>query len=404
MRRKIFPGIARGTVIAPPSKSMSHRMLICAGCSKENSMIHHLAYSQDILATLDCLEGMGVVYSQKEDCLELRGKCPAELNTSVEVCCRESGSTLRFFIPLFLLSAQKVTLSGAPRLLQRPLDIYAKICKEQNLYFSQDAEKVTLQGPLNAGKFTLPGNISSQFISGLLFALPMLPQESVIEILPPVESKPYIDMTLQALEQFGVCAEWIGETTLRIPGGQYYRGGDATVEGDYSNAAFFDAFNFLGGTVTVTGLNPDSLQGDQIYTRYFQELDKETPVLDISDCPDLAPILMALAVEKHGAILTGTKRLKIKESDRGEVMAAELRKFGARITVEEDRILIDSTELHAPNELLFGHNDHRIVMALAVLASRYGGMIDDAQAVSKSFPDFFQCLANVGIQTEEVYL
>ena len=315
--------------------------------------------------------------------------------------CRESGSTLRFCIPLLLLSGETFTVSGKGRLMQRPQGVYAELCRSQGLLFRQADDTITLRGALRAGSFVLPGDVSSQFVSGLLFALPLLPEDSELRILPPVESRSYIDMTLQALGAFGVEARWGPgeEPALHIPGGQRYAPCDTVVEGDYSNAAFFGALAALGDDVTVAGLQP-SLQGDRVYGAYFAQLRRGRAVLDVTDCPDLAPVLMAAAAGLHGATLTGTRRLRIKESDRGAVMAQELKKLGARCAQEENSIEI-FPGLHAPEVPLCGHNDHRIVMACAVALTRTGGVISGAEAVTKSFPDFFDRLRDLGIEVTD---
>jgi 3-phosphoshikimate 1-carboxyvinyltransferase len=251
---------------------------------------------------------------------------------------------------------------------------------------------------LKAGKFTVPGNISSQFISGLMFALPLLSGNSEIEIVPPLDSKPYIDITMEALAAFGVKAEWKSEYTIAIAGGQKYTPADERVEGDYSNAAFLEAFNLFGGDVCVRGLKEGSVQGDKAYIRQFKALCEGAPEINISDCPDLAPILMSVAAAKNGVHLTGTARLKIKESDRGAVMAEELAKFGVPVTVGEDDIYVEGGHLGSPTDVLFGHNDHRVVMSMAVLASITGGEIDGAEATRKSYPDFFEVIKKLGIE------
>lgn len=215
-----------------------------------------------------------------------------------------------------------------------------------------------------------------------------------------MESRPYIEMTRQAQAMFGVTSVWTDENTLRIPGGQRYQPLDTVVEGDWSNAAFLEGFSLVGGEVTATGLIENSLQGDKIYRQYYKMLQNGCPTLDIQQCPDLGPVLMALAAANHGAVLTGTRRLKIKESDRGAVMAEELAKMGVQCTVEEDTITVPGGRLKAPAEPLHGHNDHRVVMALSLLLSRLGGVIDDAQAVSKSFPDFFERIKALGIEVK----
>jgi len=222
-------------------------------------------------------------------------------------------------------------------------------------------------------------------------------EDSVIQLIPPVESCSYINLTIEALETFGVEVKWQDEKTLYIKGGQSYKAVHAEVEGDYSNAAFFAALNELGSDIEMTGLNPESLQGDKVYEKNFALLEKGTPTINISDCPDLGPILFAVAAVKGGGVFTGTRRLKIKESDRATAMAEELSKFGVAVTVYEDSVVVYPHDFHAPTEVLNGHNDHRIVMSMAVLLTRLGGSIVGAEAVSKSMPEFFELLSGLGI-------
>jgi len=399
MRATFKPSLAKGTVAAPPSKSMGHRMLLCAGLSGGPCTVTGIAPSQDMMATLDCLSTMGVEYDWQGDKVTLRGgevfSSPKEV-----VSCRESGSTLRFFVPLFLLGKQKVTLTGEGRLMERPMGVYQQLCRERTLLYGQEGDKLYLRGPLQPGLYQIPGDVSSQFVSGLLFALPLLEAGSVISLIPPVASRPYIEMTRQAQKLFGVESVWTDENTLRVFGGQRYEARDAAVEGDWSNAAFLEGFSLLGGEATVTGLIENSLQGDKIYKEYYKMLQNGCPTLDIQQYPDLGPVLMALAAAGNGATLTGTHRLKIKESDRGAAMAEELLKMGVPCAVEDDTITVPGGQLKAPEAPLNGHNDHRVVMALSLLLSRVGGEIQGAQAVSKSFPDFFDRIRTLGIQVE----
>lgn len=390
-----------GTVAAPPSKSMGHRMLICAGLSAGNSTVTGISHSQDMLATMELLNGLGAACARREDddtLVDVRGADPRNAAPKAPLNCRECGSTLRFFIPICLLSDKPVTLTGSPRLFERPLDVYADLCRDLGLTFDLDTTtpKLTLKGPLRGGHFTLRGDVSSQFITGLLFALPLCAEDSILSILPPLESRPYLDLTLAALALYGIQAEWLDDLTLRIPGGQTYKATDAAVEGDYSNAAFFHALTALGHDVTLTGLNPDSLQGDRVYRDVYPLLAQGRPTVDISDCPDLGPILMAVASAKQGATFTGTRRLRIKESDRAAAMAAELAKFGVSVTVQEDTVTVDPLDFHAPVDILDGHNDHRIVMALSTLLTLTGGTLRGAEAVNKSLPDYFDLLGSLG--------
>lgn len=393
----IQPGKARGIVAAPPSKSMAHRFLICAGISEGISHISGVDYNEDVLATLDCLRAMGASCDLNGDTVTIRGADLYHAKPAKTLQCRESGSTLRFFIPLALLSGSEVSFTGTEKLLSRPLNVYAQMCKERDLIFHQSSESVQVRGKLMSGEFTIPGDISSQFITGLLLALPLTQGDSVIHIVPPVESRGYIDLTLQALGTFGVRTVWQDDHTLFVPGDQRYNATDAIVEGDYSAAAFLAALNAVGSDLEITGLSADSLQGDKIYQEHFISICQGCPEIDISNCPDLGPVLFAVAAAKNGAVFTGTRRLKIKESDRAEAMAKELAAFGTRVTVEENRVVVDAKEFHRPDCILSGHNDHRIVMSLSVLLTLFGGKIEGAQAVRKSFPDFFQSLRELGI-------
>lgn len=397
MKAVIMPGSAKGIVNAPPSKSMAHRMLIGAGLAEGISRIENIDLSEDIKATLGVLEAMGVEYSICDHTVTMRGIGGNKVCAKQKMDCKESGSTLRFFIPILLTGGQKCEFIGAKRLFERPLDVYEDICKKQGIFFRRNECEITLEGSLQATHYRIACNISSQFITGLLFALPLLAQDSVLELLPPVESKAYIDLTLEVLAMCGVEVKQ-EKDNFYIKGKQIYKPIQGAVEGDYSNAAFLEAFNRIGGSVQVEGLKKDSLQGDKIYQIYFDRLQKKEPVIDISECPDLGPILMGMAAAGHGAVFTGTRRLKIKESDRGAAMAQELQKFGIACEVMENKIKVFDGKLQKPKEILDGHNDHRIVMTMAVLSSITGGTIEGCEAVKKSFPNFFDVMSNLGIR------
>lgn len=397
MQVTILPSKAHGKVTAPASKSMAHRLLICAGMSEGVSVIRGISHSEDMLATLDCMRALGIKCERDGDTVTVQGIDLRKALPQTPLCCRESGSTLRFMLPLALLSGNETTLCASEALMRRPMGVFEALCKEHRLLYKQSEQSITVKGPLGSGNYTIVGNVSSQFISGLLFALPLLEGDSTLNIIPPIESRSYIDLTISALNEFGVEVKWIDEHTLFIRGDQRYTAHDSTVEGDYSNAAFLDAFDLFGGNVTVDGLAPDSIQGDKVYKQYFKMLCEGAPTVNIGNCPDLGPILFAVAAAKHGGVFNGTKRLKIKESDRAASMAQELKKFGADVTVYDDSVIVRPTEFHAPTEMLLGHNDHRIVMSLSVLLTLTGGSIDGAEAVSKSFPDFFDYLEKLNI-------
>lgn len=397
MKVTIAPGKAQGEIFAPPSKSMAHRLLIGAGLADGISVVDNIDLSEDIKATLGILEALGGEYTIESHKVVMKGTGGKKIKTNQILDSKESGSTLRFFIPLVLTGGGCTEFHGAKRLFERPLGIYEEICKAQGIVFEKSETGLKVDGQLKEAHYKVPGNISSQFITGLLYALPLLDKDSVLEVLPPIESKAYIDMTLEALETFGVVIKQ-EDNTFYINGNQTYQAKNVTVEGDYSNAAFLDAFNLIGGDVTVKGLRADSLQGDQVYKKYYEILKGNHPVMDIAECPDLGPILIGMAASLHGAKFTGTKRLQIKESDRGAVMAEELLKFGIKVDVRENEIIVYPGILQKPKETLSSHNDHRIAMTMATLCTIAGGTIEGAESVRKSFPDYYKVIESLGIQ------
>ena len=391
------PGKLSGNIDAPPSKSMAHRYLIGAALSKEVCVLSGVDYSEDILASMDCLKVLGAKITINEDRVSVD---PDEFmraeNPVLE--CRESGSTLRFFIPIALCLGKTVTLKGSKRLFERPLDIYEDICRENGFVFHKE-ESVTLCGNLKCGAYKIRGDVSSQFITGLIFALLYLNEDSAIEIIPPFESRSYINLTISALKLFGANVDFADEYKIEIKKSRLHAY-SGKIEGDYSNAAFLDAFNYIGSNVTVEGLNPDSLQGDSVYRDYFKQISEGTPILDISDCPDLGPVLFALAAMKNGAVFTGTDRLKVKESDRGMAMHKEFQKLGGGLVFGNNSITVPKQELKDKGVMISGHNDHRIVMAMSVILSKIGGTIDGVEAVRKSYPGFFEDIKQLGAKVE----
>lgn len=388
------PSKLAGTIDAPPSKSMAHRYLIGAALSGKECSLSGVDYSEDILATIDCLNALGANVFAEGDrvTIDPRGFLQAEKPV---LHCRESGSTLRFFLPLALCMGKPVTLRGSQRLLERPLVIYEDLCREQGFQFQRNGDSITVCGQLKSGEYTLPGNISSQFITGLIFAMVYRNEEAAIRILPPFESRSYIDLTISALQSFGADVNFTDAHTITIQKTQLhpYNG---RIEGDYSNAAFLDAFNCLGSGVSIGNLKQDSLQGDRVYRNYFRQIAEGTPALDISDCPDLGPILFALAALKNGAVFTGTDRLKVKESDRGLAMHRELQKLGGGLIFGNNSITVPKQKLNYRGTILDGHNDHRIVMAMSVILSQIGGSIQGTEAVRKSYPGFFRDIQKLG--------
>ncbi|MGN0170076.1 MAG: 3-phosphoshikimate 1-carboxyvinyltransferase [Lachnospiraceae bacterium] len=392
---------ALGEIKAPPSKSMAHRCLICAALAEGKSVLSGFAFSQDILATLDCIQSLGAGVQIEKDQITVTGAGNLADRKKAQFPCRESGSTLRFFLPLAMLSPDPAVFFGSERLLERPLGIYEEICEKQKIIFKKEPGEILVQGTLSSGSYEVPGNISSQFITGLLFTLPLLTGDSEIWIKQPIESLSYIKMTVAAMQEFGIRLNWEKDEHLVIPGNQRYQSRNMQIEGDYSNAAFLEAFNTIGGNVKVSGLSHKTLQGDAVYQSLFRKLMQEEQTIDLSDCPDLGPILFVVAALCHGGHFTGTGRLAIKESDRGRVMCKELGKAGVETIYRENEIIIRKSDLFSPKEPLKGHNDHRIVMALTVLLTKTGGRLEGAEAVAKSYPDFFREIQKLGIEVQE---
>ena len=387
-----------GTIDAPPSKSMAHRFLISAFISGQRCNFEGVNFSEDVLATIDCLSVLGANVEVCNDMVTVDSSKLTQDEAPV-LNCRESGSTLRFFIPLALCLGKNVTFRGSERLLRRPLDVYEDLCREEGFTFKKNDNSITLCGKLCGGNYKIRGDISSQFITGLIFAFAYLGEDSTIEILPPFESRSYVDLTISALRSFGAQVAFVDEYRIEIRKSQMHAF-SGKIEGDYSNAAFLDAFNRIGSEVKIDNLNPDTLQGDRIYADYFQQISEGTPTLDISNCPDLGPVLFALSALKNGAVFTGTDRLKDKESDRGAAMHEELSKLGGGLDFADNTIIVPRQNLTYSGEILDGHNDHRIVMALSVILSQIGGSIKGVEAVKKSYPGFFDDIKSLGAKVE----
>ncbi len=387
-----------GNTDAPPSKSMAHRYLIGAALSGQICTLSGIEYSEDILASIDCLEALGAHVTVDGDTVTVN-PCGFMSAENPVLHCRESGSTLRFFIPLVLCLSKKGTLCGSKRLLERPLDIYESLCRENGFLFEKSEGSVSVCGSLKSENYKIRGDISSQFITGLIFALVHLGEDSTIEIIPPFESKPYVDLTISALNSFGAEVSFTSDYKIAIKASKMHTF-SGRIEGDYSNAAFLDAFNHIGSDIKIANLKQDSLQGDRVYAEYFEKISNGVPTLDISHCPDLGPVLFALAALKNGATFTGTDRLKAKESDRGAAMHEELKKLGGGLLFGDNSITVPKQNLLDKGITLDGHNDHRIVMAMSVILSKIGGSIDGAEAVRKSYPSFFEDIKQLGAKVE----
>lgn len=447
----IKAGRAAGTVSAPASKSRAHRMIIGAALSNGVSVLRSLAggslaggnngflaegknadslaggnngslaggnadsfaggnadsiaggknggilnLSEDISATLDCAEAMGAAYSFEGDALTVRG-INRFRRERIVFPCRESGSTLRFFLPLAAIGGNAL-FTGTARLMERGVGVYEDILPQKGVKLRKTDAGVEVTGELKPGEFKLRGDVSSQFVTGLMLALPLLDGDSVINVTGQVESRAYIDVTLDTLRGCGVLIEETSPNVFSVSGGQSYTASDWVAEGDWSNAAFLYAFNELGGEVEAAGLRTDSIQGDRVCVELLRSLRDSGQTIDISGCPDLGPVLFAVAAANKGGRFTGTHRLRIKECDRAAAMAGELAKFGAEVSVGENEVVVSGGGLHSPTTPLFGHNDHRVVMALSLLASVYGASIEGAEAVRKSWPEFFEVLTKLGLE------
>lgn len=382
MNVTITPARLSGTIVPPPSKSQAHRLLIAAALGEGESRISNLADSQDILATKACIEA-------------LRRPCQG----LPVLDCGESGSTLRFFIPLALALREGGIFTGRGRLMERPQKPYFDIFDRIGVTYALEKGKLTVEGRLVPGKYELPGNVSSQFITGLLYALPLVEGESEIVLTTPLESKGYVDMTLDVLERYGIAVEST-EKGWRVPGGQTYRAVDARVEADWSQAGFWYAARGVGNSVEIGGMDPASRQGDKIVAAYSEALSAPGEVeLDVSQCPDLVPALAAYAALRTGQVtrIVNAGRLRIKESDRLTSVREELCKLGAEVKEGTDFLVITGAE-SLSGGLVDSHNDHRIAMMLAVAATRATGpvTIAGAESVGKSYPDFWEDYVSLG--------
>lgn len=392
---------ASGKVIVPPSKSYAHRLLIAAALTNKRCTVSNIELSNDIHATINCLETLGkkVTFNKNKVTVETI-KTLKELENVLTFDCLESGSTLRFFIPIALILGKTVIFKGTEKLLSRGINVYEEICKQQNINVVKEPNQITFSGLLKPSTFDIPGNISSQFITGLLFALPLLDGDSYLNITTNLESSNYIDITLDVLRLSGIEIVNVDNRYI-IKGSQEYQVSNFIVEGDYSNAAFLDAFNYLDGCVELIGLKENSMQGDKIYKKYYKLLSCGYTTIDLQNCIDLGPILFVMASIFHGAHFINTNRLKIKESNRINDLANELNKFGINVEEYDNEVVIKKQVVQNPTEILKGHNDHRIVMALSVFLTLTGGYIEDEEAVKKSYPTFFEDLKEIGIEVRQ---
>lgn len=397
-----------GSVTPPPSKSLAHRAILCAALADGVSEIGNVAFSQDVEATVRAVSLLGAEITKLKDGLKIRGAKKTEKTGRCD--CGESGSTLRFLMPVALAFGGDFTFSGHGNLGKRPLTPYYRYFDEQNIFYAVTEEPFTVRtkGKLSSGKYRLEGNISSQFLSGLLFALPLCEGDSEIEIVGNLESAGYVDLTLSALKSFGIAVENRNYEKFLIPGGQTYRPTDYTVEPDYSQAAFFLAAGALGGDVCVKGLSENSLQGDRKILSVLENMGVEiqktenglkavrrshfSSVIDASDCPDIIPVAaLVAAVTKGTTEIKNASRLRIKECDRLAATVKELNGIGADVTEYPDKMVIFGRETLSGGTF-DSHNDHRMAMTAAIAAGCCENPIflKDWQSVNKSYPNFFE--------------
>lgn len=411
MNLEITPRVLQGSVFVPTSKSTLHRALICAALAEGTSIIRRVTYSRDIEATLQCLEALGAKVRRESDCLYITGGRP-DTKSSVEapllLPCGESGSTLRFLLPIAAALGAFCRIEGEGRLAERPLGPYLHLLPEHGVFCEPLQSDAVLplhcRGQLQAGSYRLPGNISSQFVSGLLFALPLLEENSVLQITSRLESADYVILTIDALRRAGITVSW-EETEeglcYTIPGGQRYQAFDYEGEGDYSQAAFWMVANALGSQVDLEGLLPDSHQGDSAVVPILQT---SGPLhLDVSNIPDLVPILAVYAAFQDGeSHLYNAARLRLKESDRLYTTRSALQAVGAAIWEEGDSLVISGKKV-LPGGVSSAFRDHRIAMALAIASTRCSGKvtIEGAECVNKSYPAFWEDFRRCGGEWEE---
>ncbi len=417
----IKPKLLKGNIVVPSSKSLGHRGIIAAALSRGISRVDNIQLSKDIEATMEIMKELGAVVNIEDQNLYIDGRKMFSYEKKLDLRCRESGSTLRFLIPLALTKDGDYIFHGEGKLISRPLEPYYEIFEEKGIKYSREEDGLPLKvsGKLTSGTYRVRGDISSQFITGLLFSLPILEGNSRIQITTKLESKGYIDLTLDTLKDFGIEIENNNYKEFNSRGAQKYNSRNYYVEGDYSQGAFFLVAGALGSSIVCSGLNKDSLQGDKVILDILEAMGcnveeseegiKVNPSktkgieIDASNCPDLVPVLTVLASLSEGETkIVNAKRLRIKECDRLYAITKELNKLGANIIELEDSLIISGV-----NELKGGevdsHNDHRIVMALAIAATRANGdvIINNPSAVEKSYPNFFKDYFKLGGEGDE---
>ncbi|RHM58888.1 MULTISPECIES: 3-phosphoshikimate 1-carboxyvinyltransferase [Coprobacillaceae] len=416
---KLNPTKLKGQVSVPPSKSLAHRAIIAASLSNGQSRIDNIEYSQDIKATIKAMEALGTRIEQYDDYLIIDGKSTFSKNNTmpgVEIDCEESGSTLRFMVPISIAKENKVRFIGRGNLGKRPLDTFYEIFERQNIgyLYRENVLDLNIVGTLKPDLYRIPGHISSQFITGLLFALPLLSSDSIIEITTPLESKGYIDLTLDVLKLYGIEIINHNYKQFIVRGRQEYQARDYRVEADFSQAAFYLVAGALNNDVTLMDLNLNSLQGDKATIDFLQAmnctLEKKNggiqvvshglqhTVVDASQCPDVIPVVtLALALSKGHSEVINASRLRIKECDRLSATVLELNKLGAKVIEHESSMEIEGVD-YLTGGAVSSHDDHRMAMMLAIASTvcKEPMVIDNKECVKKSYPSFWEDFAALG--------
>lgn len=409
MDLKITPSLLSGEVTVPPSKSVAHRMIIAAALSNGTSTISNISSSADILATISCMKAFGANIGLNGNTATISGISSVP-NSAVADCC-ESGSTLRFLIPVACALGINTEFFGEGKLPQRPITPFLEEFPKHGVSFDfSKAENnaslpCSVSGKLTAGRFEIDGSISSQFITGLMFALPLLDGNSEIVLRSHLESKPYIDITMGVLRDFG-CEVIERDNGYSIKGNTRLKPFSGSVEGDYSQSAFFYVANVIGSDIEINGLNERSFQGDKRIIDICREFSKNRAPfeIDCSDIPDLVPILSVLGCFCKGTSrIYNAARLRIKECDRLAAMEDSLNKIGGKITSTEDSLIIEGIEEFCGGEVVC-YNDHRIAMSMAIAATRCTSplIIRGAECVRKSYPDFFDVYRSIGGKADEI--
>lgn len=406
--------LINGIINVPASKSYLHRAIIASSLASGRSVIKNITLSNDILATLHAMEKLGAHVEIGDDELIIDGITNFKLDNDIMIDCGESGSTLRFIIPILTLFTGNIKLTGSYYLFSRPMNVYEKLFEENNAKFLKKDNEIIISGTLTDFSNPIDGTISSQFITGLLFMLPLLNKDTTLYI-DNLESKPYLDLSIDLLKTYGITVDCNKDySKIYVKGNQKYNPAFFNNVGDYSQAANFYVLRALTkANIEIFGLNPNSLQGDKVILDVVDKYNKMTLdknklfkknklVIDIKDTPDVGPIIMVL-LSRYGGVIKNYERLVYKESNRIEAMTSELAKFGVSVTEEKNKIIVSPYNGKVVEEVIDSHNDHRICMAMAIMGlwCNQEITISNYECIDKSYPNFFYDLEAIGVKIEK---